>query len=252
MTMEVYCLMLLMVKKRTLIRFSLVLLLTLTVIMGGHLGFSHFNNEDAIGTNEKGKDYIKWVDFNVPSEAMKKALKLDIESQGEEVKLDWIEMLSYLAAKNGNNFKSYKDKQLDEIADKLREGKTMEELTKDMKYYPYYFEAFNAVLSGFAGSYEIQVPNEDGRGNHWEKRYGLKAFSPIAKNYYYNHYDDFGQSRSYGFSRNHLGNDLMGQVGTPIIAVEGVPLKLWDGINMEDGVSVYVLWTKNDITTMHI
>lgn len=213
--------MLLMVKKRTLIRFSLVLLLTLTVIMGGHLGFSHFNNEDAIGTNEKGKDYIKWVDFNVPSEAMKKALKLDIESQGEEVKLDWIEMLSYLAAKNGNNFKSYKDKQLDEIADKLREGKTMEELTKDMKYYPYYFEAFNAVLSGFAGSYEIQVPNEDGRGNHWEKRYGLKAFSPIAKNYYYNHYDDFGQSRSYGFSRNHLGNDLMGQVGTPIIAVEG-------------------------------
>lgn len=30
----------------------------------------------------------------------------------------------------------------------------------------------------------------------------------------------FGNSRSYGFARTHLGNDLMGSIGTPIIAVE--------------------------------
>ncbi len=46
-------------------------------------------------------------------------------------------------------------------------------------------------------------------------------FSPIAKGFPYSHYDDFGSSRSYGFSRAHLGNDLLGQVGTPIVAVEG-------------------------------
>jgi len=54
-----------------------------------------------------------------------------------------------------------------------------------------------------------------------KKSNGLKVFSPIAKGYYYSHYDDFGNSRSYGFSRVHLGNDLIGQVGTPIIAAEG-------------------------------
>ena len=53
-----------------------------------------------------------------------------------------------------------------------------------------------------------------------EERYGLKAFLPIAKNYSFSHYDDFGNSRSYGFKRTHLGNDLMGSIGTPIVAVE--------------------------------
>ncbi|MCL2487840.1 MAG: M23 family metallopeptidase, partial [Oscillospiraceae bacterium] len=58
-------------------------------------------------------------------------------------------------------------------------------------------------------------------GRRWEKKYGLMGFSPIAKGYYYNEYDDFGVSRSYGFRRRHLGHDMMGQTGTPIIAVEG-------------------------------
>lgn len=213
--------MLFMIKKRSLFNIFVVVLIIMAFILSGSIFIHIFNNEKVIDTNEEGKDYIKWVDYNVPCEAMKKALNLDIESQKQEVKLNWIELLAYLSAKNGNNFKSYKDKQLDDIAEKFQEGQTIEELTKDMKYYSYYYEAYSAVLSGFLGDYEIEVVNKDGRGNHWEKRYGLKAFSPIAKNYYYNHYDDFGQSRSYGFSRNHLGNDLMGQVGTPIIAVEG-------------------------------
>ena len=54
----------------------------------------------------------------------------------------------------------------------------------------------------------------------YQENYGLKAFLPIAKNYNFSHYDDFGNSRSYGFKRTHLGNDLMGNIGTPIIAVE--------------------------------
>jgi len=166
-------------------------------------------------------DFIKWVDFNIPCEAMKKAISLDILSQDKEMKLNFIELLAYLTAKNGNNFSGYKDKQLDEIAEKLVSGETIDMLTANMKYYDYYYEAFSAVLGGFVGDYEIEVPNEDGEGTHWEKRYGIKVFSPIAKNFPYSHYDDFGNKRSYGFSRTHLGNDLLGQVGTPIIAVEG-------------------------------
>lgn len=166
------------------------------------------------------RDFIKWVDFKIPCEAMKKAIKLDVESQDKEVKLDWIELLAYLASKNGNNFKNYKDKQLDDLSKKLESGTTMEELTKDQKHYTYYHEAFSAVLSGFVGEYEIEVSDKNGESKHWEQKYGLKAFSPIAKTFPYNHSRDFGTGRSYGFSRTHLGNDLMGQVGTPIIAVE--------------------------------
>ena len=54
----------------------------------------------------------------------------------------------------------------------------------------------------------------------WVTKYGLKAFSPIAKGFPYSDFDDFGVARSYGFKRQHLGHDMMGQVGTPVVAVE--------------------------------
>lgn len=74
-------------------------------------------------------------------------------------------------------------------------------------------------MGGFVGEYEIQKKREDGKAE-WEKCYGLKAFSPIAKGFEYSDYDDFGASRSYGYSRPHLGHDMMGQVGTPVVAIE--------------------------------
>jgi murein DD-endopeptidase MepM/ murein hydrolase activator NlpD len=97
----------------------------------------------------------------------------------------------------------------------------MDQLTEGMRYYSYYLEAYTAVLSGFVGEYAVEVADTDGNGKRWEQRYGIKAFSPIAKGFPYSHCDDFGNRRSYGFSRTHLGNDLIGQVGTPVIAVEG-------------------------------
>ncbi len=69
------------------------------------------------------------------------------------------------------------------------------------------------------GEYEIEQENDSGE-KIWKKVYGLKAFSPIAKGFEYNDYDDFGSSRSYGYKRPHLGHDMMGQIGTPIIAIE--------------------------------
>ena len=53
-----------------------------------------------------------------------------------------------------------------------------------------------------------------------ESGYGLIAFCPIARGWGFSHYDDFGSSRSYGYRREHLGNDLMAGVGTPVVAVE--------------------------------
>lgn len=170
------------------------------------------------GTVEvSGDGYIKWVDFNVSYEALCRAYEYDVDTYGEKIHLDWIELLAYAAAKNGGDFGAGAVEDIRKIADKILSGETtMKEVTKDMKYYSYYKEAYTAVLGGLVGEYEIQ----EKEGGAYVKRYGLKAFSPIAKGFPYSDYDDFGVSRSYGYRRQHLGHDMMGQVGTPIIACE--------------------------------
>ncbi len=256
------------------------------------------------------KKYIKWVDFDVTAKAMGRAYDLDVASQSESVKLNWIELLAYLGTRYGGDFSKYKDKDIDSLAEKLKSGETtMAALTQDMKYYPYYLEVYTAVLGGFVGDYEIESVNvssteqnnsntqgtdaaqgtdttqgneatkenntkqgtdttkennkaqgtdttktensakgndstkgnntqestgkenstgqegstkqqESTEGTVWEKKYGLKAYLPLAKYFPYSDYDDFGVSRTYGYKRRHLGHDMMGQVGTPVIAVE--------------------------------
>lgn len=169
------------------------------------------------------QDYITWVDFDITTKALKQAYKYDVESQEDEVKLNWIELLSILGAKYGGNLSSkYREKDLRNLVEKLQtKEETIESLSKDLNQYDYYLEAYSAILGGYVGEYEIQVAKEDNPEEKvWVKRYGLKAFLPIAKNFPYNDYDDFGVSRSYGYKRRHLGHDMMGQTGTPIIAVE--------------------------------
>jgi len=165
------------------------------------------------------KSYIKWMEFNVRLSTLQKALKYDIDSYKTETPLNWIELISYAAAKNWGNLKEEKkvNKYIDDLVKKLKNGQTIEELTENnqnMRLYPYYYETFYSVLNGFVGEYELV---ENGGS---AKQYGLKVFSPIAKGYGYSHYDDFGNSRSYGYRRRHLGNDLLGSTGTPVVAVE--------------------------------
>ncbi|MCH5249863.1 MAG: M23 family metallopeptidase [Lachnospiraceae bacterium] len=177
-------------------------------------------NTEAIEVSSDG-DFIKWVDFNVTSEVMGKAYELDVESYKDDIHVDWIELIAYVGARHGGKFDKKSVSEIEGIAKKLRAGETtMEELTKDMEYYDYYKEAYGAVLGGMVGEFSIEVKADDDGGKEWKDYYGLKAFSPIAKGFEYSHYDDFGSSRSYGYKRLHLGHDMMGQVGTPIIAIE--------------------------------
>lgn len=169
---------------------------------------------------EEEKDYIKWVDFDVAYQALEDAYQWDIKTHGQEVELNWISLLAYLACRNGGDFSGYRSSDMNTIAEVLvNKENTIEEMTKEKKYYNYYMEAYSAVLGGMVGEYEIQKEDENGE-KIWEKKYGLKAFSPIAKGFEYYDYDDFGKPRAYGYSRPHLGHDMMGQVGTPIIAIE--------------------------------
>ena len=141
-------------KKFVIIIIAILLIIILSVV----LFYSFADNED---DNSADKDYIKWVDFNVTSEAMKLTSKLDIESHNTDadVKYNWIELLAYLAAQNGGDFKNFKKTDLDYLVSRLNNGETMDDLTCDMKFYDYYYEAYSSVLSGFIGNYSIEVEN---------------------------------------------------------------------------------------------
>lgn len=193
------------------------------------------SNQPGKASSSDAKKYIKWVDFKVTAKAMQAAFRYDVNTCQSNPHLNWVELLSYLGAKYGGDFSRYSAKDLDGLTEQLLSGKTMEELTANMKYYSYYRQAYGAVLDGLVGKYEIQIPaenaplfaapsvNPDGSpdaGRVWVTKYGLKAYSPIAKGFPYQDFDDFGASRSYGYKRPHLGHDMMGQVGTPVIAVE--------------------------------
>lgn len=180
------------------------------------------DTETDTDTETEEKDFIKWVEFNVTYGALNRAYTYDVDTYMEEIHLNWVDLLAYLGAKYGGDFTRYREKDMTEAAEKILAGDTtIEELTADMQYYGYYREAYGAVLDGLVGVYEIEKPAEEGSDEKvWKKCYGLKAFGPVAKGYPYSEFDDFGVSRSYGYRRNHLGHDMMGQVGTPITAIE--------------------------------
>ncbi len=167
------------------------------------------------------KNFIKYAEFNPSYEALDKAMREDIKSHGEDIKINWIEVLACLGAKYGGDFKKYNEKDMDEIIKKLKEKTPIEKISENYKNYPYYHEVYSSVLKEFLGNYKIKrKPKKENEEPVWEEVYGLKAFSPIAKTFPFCHYDDFGASRSYGYSRPHLGHDMMAAVGTPVIAVE--------------------------------
>lgn len=160
------------------------------------------------------KEYIKWVDFNIPYEIMETALTADISSYGTESHIKWTDILAFLGAKCGGQYNKISAKDIYALTERIKSGEKFSDITKDMKYFKYYTEAYNAVLGEYVGEYSVNIDGE------WKDTYGLKVFSPIAQGYDYSHYDDFGSSRSYGYKRKHLGHDMMGRIGTPIVAVE--------------------------------
>ncbi len=156
---------------------------------------------------------IRWVSFDVPYESLEYAMEQDIATFEKEPHISWIEILAVAACRTGGKCGLSSVKK---ACSQLKSGMSPEEILGDLyKYYSYYHTAYTAVLGGLLGSYAIEKDGEE------VCTYGLKAFSPIAEGYGYSHSADFGNSRSFGFRRKHLGNDIMGSLGTPIVAVEG-------------------------------
>lgn len=160
------------------------------------------------------KKYIRWIDFKVTAAALRDAAELDIAAHEQGRTLSWIDLLAVLAEKYGGDFSHYSKKALLAAAESLGKGEV-----KESKLFLYYQKAYGAVLGGMLGSYTEEKTDENGCVTYTEK-YGIKAFHPLAAGYSFSHSDDFGNSRSYGYKRRHLGHDMFGSVGTPVVAVE--------------------------------
>ena len=156
---------------------------------------------------------IRWVDFDVPYESLAYAMQADIATVEQEKHISWIDSLALAACRTGGKCDLASVKKA--VADLKGDKSPQELLGANAKHYDYYHQAYSAVLGGLLGNFAVEI---DGQ---WKAKYGLKAFSPIAAGYGYSHCADFGVSRSFGYRRKHLGNDLMGSLGTPIVAVEG-------------------------------
>ena len=223
-----------------------VLVVAFAAIVMGKRGEILAENSSSANVLSIENDYIKWVDFTVSYEALCKAYDWDVKTHDSEHEINWVELLAYTAAKTGGDFGKDALKIMEKAAEKLSAGETtMAELTKELKYYAYYREAYDAAIGGLVGEYWEEDPEERAG---YIKKYGLKGYFPLARGFDYNHYDDFGAGRSYGYKRRHLGHDMMGLVGTPIIAVEsGVVTALgWNqyggwriGISSFDGKRYY-------------
>ena len=155
---------------------------------------------------------INWVDFDIPYESLKYAMDADIQTAEQEKHISWIDSLALAGVRTGGKCPVSSVKR---AVSELKTGADPESLLAGQyKYYSYYHNAYQAVLGGLLGNFAICVEGE------WKPAYGLKAYSPIAAGYGFSHSDDFGNKRSFGFARKHLGHDMMGSLGTPIVAVE--------------------------------
>ena len=155
---------------------------------------------------------IKWVDFTVPYESLKYAMDVDISTAEKEKHISWIDILAVAGCRTGGKCPL---SSVEKAAQQLQGDKDTEELLGDLyQYYPYYKKSYEAILGGLLGNFQIEMNGET------KSQYGLKAFSPIAAGYGFSRCDDFGNQRTFGFTRKHLGHDMMGSQGTPIVAVE--------------------------------
>jgi murein DD-endopeptidase MepM/ murein hydrolase activator NlpD len=171
-------------------------------------------NNHKVGA-QKEKKFIKYAEFTPTFEALEYTMNIDIKTHENKNHISWIDTLAYLSSRYGGDFEKYRNSHVEDFVKRINDGEKIEDLTKNLKFFFYYKEVYSAVLGNFLGEYRIEKPEKEAK-----QEYGLKVFSPIAKTFPFCHYPDFGALRKYGYSRPHLGHDLMCAVGTPVISVE--------------------------------
>ncbi|MCT4563027.1 MAG: M23 family metallopeptidase [Maledivibacter sp.] len=142
-------------------------------------------------------------DLYIPNEYLKKAYT-KANSEG----ISFPKLLTYSANEADFAVEAYTDKVL---RNAVKLAKKNEEMTKPQKaLYDIYAKVFDDLRVGpIPNKKEIYIWNEN--KNKWEMK--------DTEEYCYISEDDFGAARSYGGDRTHEGNDLIADLGTPIVSM---------------------------------
>ena len=98
----------------------------------------------------EGRDFIKWVDFDLSCEAMSAALEIDQRSREQEQPLSWIDILALAATRQGSG--RFGSKAVHAAADELRQDDPPSVfLGSQYRYFQYWQQAYRAVLGGMLG-----------------------------------------------------------------------------------------------------
>jgi len=102
-------------KKLLLIFFSILLI-------SGAVFFVMYRNKKISISAEENKKFIKYVEFNPNYKILKEAMSEDIKSHNsnQDVKIDWIRILAYLATKYGGKFDKYKNNDIKNYVEKVK------------------------------------------------------------------------------------------------------------------------------------
>ena len=188
--------------------------------------------------------YIKWIDFNVTYRALCDALKVDIETHGSSNHVGWVEILAYLASRNGGNFSSYKSSDTKKLLEKISDGSSVASHVTNEKLYKYYLEAYGAILGDMVGEYtEVRVAPD---GSETGRRIRPSRLLPDCRRLLLRRVRRFRQRPLLRIQAAASRHDLMGSVGTLSSRSSGYveaalePLRGWRiGIRSFDGRRYY-------------
>ena len=89
-------------------------------------------------------EVLHWVEFDVDYPALKAALDLDIQSQGEEKLLSWIDILALAATRTGG--KGITVRHVEKAAQELKGSKSPKEFLGNQYQYFAYYQILVAIV----------------------------------------------------------------------------------------------------------
>ena len=123
------------------------------------------------------------------------AYQADLDTYGTDCHIKWTSLLAYGAAKTGGEFGKLAIEAMKNAAERVKNGETVwQQEIEGMSQYEYYREVYETALGGMVGVFLLQEENEYGE-LVWHRKYGLKAYSPIAKGFPYSDFDDLHNRR---------------------------------------------------------
>ncbi len=162
-----------------------------------------------------GDDIEAMRAIEIPGEYLIKA-----KASADARQLDFIKLLVKLTSQTGLSSEGFDDAALEKALNAYDSSFDSLEST----LYDIYLKSYSTLKVSpipLQTLYTVKVKNIEN---------GEKVEITKARAWTYSHFDDFGADRSYGGERRHLGNDLMAELGTPIVSMtDGVVTKMgWD------------------------